>query len=96
MCRQFLLASVGAIAIANSAFAADLAPPPTASSGLHLVRCYLSGQIGYAWGKDNVSSSGTANDLDLAGGSFGEGPQGVIGDTISATTSSLTTGLWPA
>ncbi len=78
MCKQFILASVGVIAMTGSAFAADLAPPPPVPvftwSGV-----YLGGQIGYAWGKDNVSWSGTANDLDLAGGKFGEGPQGVIG-----------------
>jgi outer membrane immunogenic protein len=79
MCKQFLLASVGAIALAGSAFAADLAPPPPPPPPFTWSGVYLGGQIGYAWGKDNVSWSGTANDLDLAGGKFGEGPQGVIG-----------------
>ena len=59
MRRQILMASVGAIAIAGSAFAADLpyrAPPPVylppppifTWTGL-----YLGGQIGYAWARDN-------------------------------------------
>ena len=81
MCKQFLLASVGAIAIAGSAFAAEPAPvPPPPVPVFTWSGVYLGGQIGYAWGKDNVSWSGTdANILDLVGGSFGEGPQGVIG-----------------
>ena len=60
MRRQILLASVGAIAIAGSAFAADLGPPPVyvppppifTWTGL-----YLGGQIGYAWARDNGVSS---------------------------------------
>ncbi len=79
MCKQFLLASAGAIAIAGSAFAAEPAPIPPPPPPFTWSGVYLGGQIGYAWGKDNVSWSGTANDLDLAGGKFGEGPQGVIG-----------------
>ena len=60
MRRQILLASVGAIAIAGSAFAADLPyrgpppvylpPPPIFTwSGL-----YIGGQVGYAWGSDPI------------------------------------------
>ncbi|MGO9720191.1 MAG: outer membrane protein [Methylocella sp.] len=79
MCKQFLLASAGAFAIAGSAFAAEPAPIPPPPPPFTWSGVYLGGQIGYAWGKDNVSWSGTANDLDLAGGKFGEGPQGVIG-----------------
>ena len=83
MCKQFLLVSAGVIAMTGSAFAADLAPPPPPPpppftwSGV-----YLGGQIGYAGAKDNVSWSGTdANtpSLNIVGGSFGEGPSGVIG-----------------
>ena len=81
MCKQFILASVGAIAIAGSAFAAEPAPvPPPPVPVFTWSGVYLGGQIGYAWGKDNVSWSGTdANTLNVVGGSFGEGPQGVIG-----------------
>jgi outer membrane immunogenic protein len=78
MCRQFILTSAGAIAIAGSAFAAEPAPipPPPVFTWTGV---YLGGQIGYAWDKDNVSWTGTANDLDPAAGSFAAGPQGVIG-----------------
>ncbi len=79
MCKQFLLASAGAIAIAGSAFAAEPAPIPPPPPPFTWSGVYLGAQIGYAWGKDNVSWSGTANDLDLAAGSFGVGPQGAIG-----------------
>jgi len=80
MCKQFILASAGVIAMTGSTFAADLAPPPPPPPPFTWSGVYLGGQIGYAWGKDNVSWSGTdANTLDIVGGSFGEGPQGVIG-----------------
>jgi outer membrane immunogenic protein len=83
MPRQILLASVGAIAIAGSAFAADLpyrGPPPVylppapifTWSGL-----YIGGQIGYAWGRDDTDFS----TLDPAAPFFtiGTRPEGVIG-----------------
>ena len=83
MRRQILLASVGAIAIAGSAFAADLpyrGPPPVylppapifTWSGL-----YIGGQIGYAWGRDDTDFS----TLDPAAPFFtiGTRPEGVIG-----------------
>jgi len=81
MCKQFLLASAGAIALAGSAFAAEPAPvPPPPVPVFTWSGVYLGGQIGYAWGKDNVSWSGTdANTLNVVGGSFWEGQQGVIG-----------------
>jgi len=80
MCKQFIIALVGVIALAGSAFAADLAPPPPPVPVFTWSGVYLGGQIGYAWGKDNVSWSGTdASTLDVVGGSFGDGPQGVIG-----------------
>ena len=80
MCNQFILASVGSIAIAGSAFAAEPAPvPPPPVPVFTWSGVYLGGQIGYAWGKDNVSWIGTANDLDPAAGKFGLGQQGVIG-----------------
>ncbi|MGA9216541.1 MAG: outer membrane protein [Methylocella sp.] len=81
MRRQILLASVGAIAIAAPAFAADLpsqAPPPVylppppvfTWSGL-----YMGGQIGYAWGSDpiDVTVDGVTDAF------FNTKPQGVIG-----------------
>ncbi len=82
MRRQILLASVGAIAIAGSAFAADLPdrgpppvylpPPPIFTwSGL-----YIGAQIGYAWGSDPI------DEVDTAFGDhafFNTKPKGVIG-----------------
>jgi outer membrane immunogenic protein len=63
MRRQILLASVGAIAIAGSAFAADLpyrAPPPVylpPPPVFTWTGIYLGGQIGYAWGRDDSDIS---------------------------------------
>jgi outer membrane immunogenic protein len=77
MRRHFLLAAAGALAIASSAFAAEPLPPPVPIftwSGI-----YIGGQLGGAWGHDNVTWSGIANDGDLAGGSFGHSLAGVIG-----------------
>ncbi|SFK09996.1 outer membrane protein [Methylocapsa palsarum] len=62
MLRRFLLASVGAAALAGSAFAADLpsrpapviAPPPPIFSWTGL---YVGGSIGYAWGNDHAALS---------------------------------------
>jgi outer membrane immunogenic protein len=86
MRRQFLLASVGAIALAGSAFAADLpmqAPPPPIPifswTGL-----YLGAQIGYAWDHDSENfdlgptALGAPVPVFLAS-SFSDSPQGVIG-----------------
>jgi outer membrane immunogenic protein len=83
MRRQILLASVGAIAIAGSAFAADLGPPPVyvppppifTWSGL-----YIGGQIGYGWGKDSIDVTDTA--FGVPGFFFSDNennPDGVIG-----------------
>jgi outer membrane immunogenic protein len=79
MCRLFILVSGGAIAISGSAFAAELPPPPPPVPVFTWSGVYVGGQVGYAWGTDNVSWSGTAFNLDPAAGSFAEGPQGVIG-----------------
>ena len=79
MYGKFVLISVGAIAMGGSAFAAEPAPPPPPVPVFTWSGVYLGGQIGYAWGNDNVSWSGTDNFLNLASGSFGEGPKGVIG-----------------
>jgi outer membrane immunogenic protein len=56
MIRKFLLASVGAIALTGSAFAADLGPPPPPPP-VYLppppiftwTGIYIGGQVGYAW-----------------------------------------------
>ena len=86
MRRQILLASVGAIAFAGSAFAADLPyrgpppvylPPPPIFTWTGI---YVGGQIGYAWGAGNFNETvvdpvtGT-----LINTSVGGRPNGVIG-----------------
>src|SRR3977135_983071 len=66
MRRQILLASVGAIAIAGSAYAADLPyrgpppvylPPPPIFTWTGI---YVGGQIGYAWARNNGSINNPA------------------------------------
>ena len=86
MRRQILLASVGAIAIAGSAFAADLGPPPVyvppppifSWTGL-----YLGGQVGYAWARDNGAIINPAPGIPGLPSSiflpFTLNPNGVIG-----------------
>ena len=82
MRRQILLASVGAIAIAGSAFAADLpyrGPPPVYLPPAPIFTwtgLYLGGQVGYAWGSDPI------HEVDSGFGDnafFNDKPQGVIG-----------------
>jgi outer membrane immunogenic protein len=90
MRRQILLASVGAIAIAGTAFAADLpvrAPPPIYLPPPPIFTwtgIYIGGQIGYAWG--NGSNNFNGFDPFFNGGqgvflnsSVGGTPNGVIG-----------------
>ncbi len=80
MFRRILLATVGVSALAGSAIAADL--PPRAPAPVYLppapiftwTGIYIGGQIGYAWGNQNVSSS-TGFGFD----SFGANNDGVIG-----------------
>src|SRR5208283_69448 len=94
MRRQLFLATVGAIALTGSAFAADLAPPPPAYvppapyswSGL-----YAGLQVGYAWGTDPSRTTfitpTTTVGIDppvvvpgvFLNDSYGHNPQGVIG-----------------
>ncbi|MEJ0093138.1 MAG: outer membrane protein [Methylocella sp.] len=80
MIRRILLASVGAVTLAGSALAADLpsrAPPPVYLPPAPIFTwtgIYVGGQVGYAWGNQNVSSnSGFGSD------SFSSNNDGVIG-----------------
>jgi outer membrane immunogenic protein len=86
MRRQFLLASVGALAITGSAFAAEPLPPPPPPpvpiftwTGL-----YAGLQVGYAWDQDPVTVTNLSPTLTSAGpfffsDSFSDNPSGVIG-----------------
>lgn len=67
-----------AASLAGTAFAAELppAPPPPVFTWTGL---YVGGQIGYAWGRDNVTWAGISNDDDFAAGAFSLAPEGVIG-----------------
>lgn len=86
MRRQLLLASVGAVALAGTAVAADLAPPPPPPPPVPVYSwtgLYVGAQVGYAWGNDNISALG----VGAFGGpaslivtsNFGTSPKGVIG-----------------
>jgi outer membrane immunogenic protein len=81
MYRRVLLASVGAIALASSAFAADLpsrAPPPVYVPPAPIFTwtgIYVGGQIGYAWGKSNTNLGDAYGDYV----SFSTNNSGVIG-----------------
>ncbi|HUI21126.1 MAG TPA: outer membrane protein [Methylocella sp.] len=78
MRRQLLLASVGAIAVSGTAFAADLTPPPAPAPIFSWTGLYVGGQIGYAWDKDPTDASLGAGGI-LLSDSFSNNPQGVIG-----------------
>ncbi len=81
MYRQILMASVGAIALAGSAFAADLpsrAPPPVYVPPVPIFTwtgIYVGGQIGYAWGTSNTNLGDNFGDYV----SFSTNNSGVIG-----------------
>jgi outer membrane immunogenic protein len=83
MRRQILLASVGAIAIAGSAFAADLtrpAPPPVYVPPPPIFTwtgIYVGGQVGYAWARDNANI--TSQNPPFFFFTADSRPQGVIG-----------------
>jgi outer membrane immunogenic protein len=85
MRRQFLLASAGAIAIAGSAFAADLPiqPPPPPVPIFSWTGLYLGLQVGYAWDHDSENSVFGPTPLALGAipvaSLFSSSPQGVIG-----------------
>jgi outer membrane immunogenic protein len=77
MRRQILLASVGAIAISGSAFAADLRPPPVYLPPAPIFTwtgLYLGAQIGYVWGNDPIEVDST-----VPSAFFNTEPSGVLG-----------------
>ncbi len=79
--RCTLLASISAIALAGSAFAADLpsrAPPPVYVPPAPIFTwtgIYVGGQIGYAWGTSNTNLGDNFGDYT----SFSTNNSGVIG-----------------
>jgi outer membrane immunogenic protein len=81
MFRRILMASVGAVALAGSAFAADLpsrAPPPVYVPPAPIFTWtgfYIGGQVGYAWGKNNVNFGDNFGDY----AAFSYNTSGVIG-----------------
>lgn len=77
MRRQILLASVSAIAISGSAFAADLRPPPVYLPPAPIFTwtgLYVGGQIGYVWGSDPIEVDST-----VPSAFFDTEPSGVLG-----------------
>ncbi len=81
MLRRILMASVGAIALAGSAFAADLpsrAPPPVYLPPVPIFTwtgIYIGGQVGYAWGTSNGNFRDNFGDFST----FNVNNSGVIG-----------------
>lgn len=81
MIRHMLLASVGAVALAGSAFAADLpsrAPPPVYIPPAPIFTwtgLYVGGQVGYAWAKNHVDFTDDFGDFNP----FSYNSNGVIG-----------------
>ncbi len=67
MFRRILMGSAGAMALAGSAFAADLAPPPVYAPPVPIFTwtgIYVGGQIGYAWGKNNFDFADNFGDFN--------------------------------
>lgn len=93
MRRQFLMATVAAIAIAGPAFAADLPmrapPPPPYVPPYSWTGLYVGAQVGYAWANDNndglffapavIVDGVVVAPATFLGGSFNNNPSGVIG-----------------
>jgi outer membrane immunogenic protein len=87
MLRQILMASVGVIALAGMAVAADLpsrAPPPVYLPPVPIFTwtgIYVGGQIGYAWGHQSTYFNDTLPPIlaNSGVGSFGFNQSGVIG-----------------
>lgn len=78
MRRQFLLASVGALALTGSALSAELPPAPPPTPIFTWTGLYVGGQIGGAWGRDPTALSFFAPGFGLVETYINE-PSGVIG-----------------
>ncbi len=83
MSHKASLACAGALAaaatFAGAAFAAEPLPPPPPPPPFTWTGLYIGAQIGYAWGRDNVTWAGVSNDDEQAAGAFQQSPNGVIG-----------------
>ena len=86
MRRQFLLASVGAIAIVGSAFAAEPLPPPPPPPPFSWTGLYAGIQAGYAWDRDPVTVTSFLPAIFVPGlpaffvvNNLSDNPKGVIG-----------------
>jgi outer membrane immunogenic protein len=81
MLRRLLMASVSAVALGEAAIAADIpptAPPPVYAPPVPIFTwtgVYVGGQIGYAWGNQNINLGDNFGDFVTAGFSA----SGVIG-----------------
>jgi outer membrane immunogenic protein len=83
MRRQLLLASVGAIALTGTAFAAEPAPVPPPVPIFSWTGLYVGGQIGYAWDQDPEAMTFARAPILAPGVFLANGvtasPNGVIG-----------------
>jgi outer membrane immunogenic protein len=76
---QFLLASIGAIALSGSAFAAEpLPPPPPPVPIFTWTGLYIGGQVGGAWDRDPTTVT-FFSPVVAVGDTFTNKPRGVIG-----------------
>ena len=80
MGHKCLSASIAAIALAGTAYAADFSvnPPPPPVPVFTWTGIYVGGQVGYAWGNDKPTWLVESPFIDFTD-TFNDSPQGVIG-----------------
>lgn len=78
MRRQFLLASVAAIALTGTALSAELPPPAPPAPIFTWTGLYIGGQVGWAWDRDPTTVAGFFPPVAFSS-SFASDPDGVIG-----------------